>query len=186
MTDITRQNRIAEVDSQHATGKTRRLFERVRARLGMVPNLMRVLANAPVALEGYLNFSEALAGGTLDPKVRAQIGLTVAECNMCSYCLSASAFMGEKAGLSRDEIANAIRAFASDPRTDAVLKLARTIIVQRGEVGDPDLQRARAAGLTDGELVETVANIALNIFTNYINHVARPPIDFPKVKNSDK
>jgi alkylhydroperoxidase family enzyme len=53
-------------------------------------------------------------------------------------------------------------------------------------VGDSDLQRARAAGLTDGELVETVANIALNIFINYINHVARPPIDFPEVKKSDK
>ena len=88
MGDDRRRSRIAEVDSQRATGKTRRLFEQVRARLGMVPNLMRVLANAPVALEGYLNFSEALAGGTLDPKVRAQIGLTVAECNMCSYCLA--------------------------------------------------------------------------------------------------
>ena len=186
MGDDTRRSRIAEVDSQRATGKTRRLFEQVRARLGMVPNLMRVLANAPVALEGYLNFSEALAGGTLDPKMRTQIGLTVAECNMSSYCLGASAFMGEKAGLSRDEIADAIRACSSDPRTDAVLKLTRTIIVQRGGVGDSDLQRARAAGLTDSELVETVANIALNIFINYIDHVARPPIDFPEVKKSEK
>ena len=105
---------------------------------------------------------------------------------MCSYCLGASAFMGEKAGLSRDEIADAIRACSSDSRTDAVLKLARTIIVQRGKAGDSDLQCARAAGLTDGELVETVANIALNIFINYIDHVARPPIDFPEVKKSDK
>src|SRR5215472_211872 len=148
MGDDTRRSRIAEVDSQRATGKTRRLFEQVRARLGMVPNLMRVLANAPVALEGYLNFSEALAGGTLDPKVRAQIGLTVAECNMCSYCLSASAFMGEKAGLSRDEIANAIRAFASDPRTDAVLKLARTdhrAAWRSGRLGPP----ARRGGRID-------------------------------------
>lgn len=186
MGNDTRRSRIAEVDSQRATGKTRRLLERVRVRLGMVPNLMRVLANAPVALEGYLNFSEALAGGTLKPKVRAQIGLTVAECNMCSYCLGASALMGQRAGLSRHEIADAIRACSSNPRTDAVLKLARTIIVQRGEVGDPDLQRARAAGLTDGELVETVANIALNIFINYIDHVARPPIDIPEVRQSEK
>lgn len=186
MGDDTRRSRIAEVDPQRATGKTRQLFVRVRARLGMVPNLMRVLANAPVALEGYLNFSEALAGGALDPKARAQIGLTVAECNMCSYCLGLSAFMGERAGLSADEIAGAIRAFSSDSRIDAILKLARTIIVQRGEVGDSDLQRARAAGLTDGELVETVANIALNIFINYINHVARPRMDFSEMKRSDK
>ena len=43
-----------------------------------------------------------------------------------------------------------------------------------------DLSRARAAGLSVGEIVETVANVALNIFENYMSHVARVPIDFPK------
>ncbi len=178
------ENRIPQIDPNHATGKTRRLLESVRTKLGLIPNLFRVLANAPVALEGYLNFSEALAGGALDNKIREQIALAVAESNLCSYCRDAHAFLGEKAGLSPEEIANAIRARASDSRTDAVLKLTRTIIVQRGEVNDSELQRARAAGLTDGELVETVANIALNIFTNYINHVARTVLDFPETKLS--
>jgi uncharacterized peroxidase-related enzyme len=176
--------RIPQIDPEHASAKTRRLLESVRTKLGLIPNLFRVLANAPVALEGYLSFSEALAGGALDNKVREQIALAVAESNLCPYCRSEHAFLGEKAGLSPEEIAKAIRASASDPRTDAVLKLARTIIVQRGEVSDTELQRARAAGLTDGELVETVANIALNIFTNYINHVARTAIDFPEIEVS--
>src|SRR5262249_11813166 len=145
------------------TGKTWRLLEQVRTKLGLVPNLFRVLANAPVALEGYLDFSAALAGGTLDNRIREQIALAVAESNLCRYCRSAHVFRGKKAGLATEEIAKAIRAGASDLRIDAVLKLTRTINVQRGEVSDSELQRARAAGLTDGELVETVANIALNI-----------------------
>ena len=178
----THQSRIPQIDPERATEKSKRLLGRVRSKLGLIPNLFRVLANAPVALEGYLNFSEALAAGALDDKLREQIALTVAESNLCPYCRSAHAFLGEKAGLSSDEIADAIRARGSDRRTDAVLKLARIIIVQRGEVSDSELKRARAAGLTDGELVETVANIALNIFTNYINHVARTAIDFPEVK----
>ena len=178
----THQSRIPQIDPERATEKTRRLLGQVRTKLGLIPNLFRVLANAPVALEGYLNFSEALAGGALDNKIREQIALAVAESNLCPYCRGAHAFLGKKAGLSSEEIADAIRAGASNRRTDAVLKLARTIIVQRGEVSDSELERARAAGLTDGELVETVANIALNIFTNYINHVARTAIDFPDVK----
>jgi uncharacterized peroxidase-related enzyme len=178
----TQQSRIPQIDPERASEKTKRLLGRVRTKLGLIPNLFRVLANAPVALEGYLNFSEALAGGALDNKMREQIALAVAESNLCPYCRSAHAFLGEKAGLSTEEIADAIRARAADRRTDAVLKLARIIIVQRGEVSDAELQRARAAGLTDGELVETVANIALNIFTNYINHVARTAIDFPEAK----
>ena len=173
------QNRIQPVDQQDVTGKTGRLLGQVRAKLGFVPNFFRVLADAPVALEGYHNFCEALAGGALDGRIREQIALAVAESNLCDYCLSAHAFLGQRAGLTPDEIANAIRARAADPKTDAILKLARNIVVQRGEISDSDLQQARAAGLRDGEIIETVANVALNIFMNYVSHAARLPIDFP-------
>jgi uncharacterized peroxidase-related enzyme len=173
------QNRIQPVDPQHITGKTGCLLGQVRAKFGFVPNFFRVLADAPVALEGYLNFSEALAGGTLDGRIRERIALAVAESNLCDYCLSAHAFLGQRAGLTPDEIANAIRARAADPKTDAILKLARNIVVQRGEISDSDLQQVRAAGLRDGEILETVANVALNIFMNYVSHAARLPIDFP-------
>jgi uncharacterized peroxidase-related enzyme len=185
MGEPKKQNRIQPVDPQKVSDTTGRLLGQVRAKLGLVPNLFRVLANAPVALEGYVNFSAALAGGTLDDRTREQIALAVAESNLCGYCLSAHAFLGQKAGLNPDEIANAVRASAADPQTDAILKLARTIVVQRGEVSDSDLQRARAAGLTEGEVVETVANVALNIFTNYINHVARTAVDFPQLTLRD-
>jgi len=178
------RSRIPNIDPERAAGKTRRLLGQVRRKLGLVPNFFRVLANAPVALEGYLNFSAALGGGSLDNGIREQIAIAVAESNLCRYCLNAHTFLAEKAGLSPEEIASAVRASSSDPRIDAVLKLARAIIVQRGEVSDAELERARAAGLTDGELVETVANTALNIFTNYLNHVACTPIDFPEVKSS--
>ena len=178
------KSRIPNIDPERAAGKTRRLLGQVRRKLGLVPNFFRVLANAPVALEGYLSFSAALGGGSLDNRIREQIAIAVAESNLCRYCLNAHTFLAEKAGLSPEEIASAVRASSSDPRIDAVLKLARAIIVQRGEVSDAELERARAAGLTDGELVETVANTVLNIFTNYLNHVARTPIDFPEVKSS--
>jgi hypothetical protein len=39
--------------------------------------------------------------------------------------------------------------------------------------------------LSDAEIVETTAQVALNIFTNYINHVARTVVDFPEVKSSE-
>ena len=82
------QNRIHPVDPQHVTGKTRRLLGQVRAKLGLVPNLFRVLANAPVAPEGYVNFSAALAAGTLNDRIRDQIARAVAESNLCGYCLN--------------------------------------------------------------------------------------------------
>jgi uncharacterized peroxidase-related enzyme len=177
-------NRIRQLDPAHASGKTKQLFESVEHRLGRVPNLFRVLGNAPAAMEGYLNFGAALAAGTLDAKIREQISLAVAATNLCAYCLSAHKFTAHKLGLSESDVEDAIRAGAAAEKPDAILKFARSIVVQRGEVSDADLERARAAGLTDGEIVETVANVVLNIFTNYINHVARTVVDFPLVKPS--
>jgi len=175
-------NRITQLDPKKAKGKTSQLFNLVQDKLGLVPNLFRVLGNSPAALEGYLNFSGALAGGVLDAKVREQLALTVAESNLCGYSLSAHAAVGSKIGLTQKEIADAIHATAALAKTDAILKLARSIVVQRGEVSDSDFEHARGSGLTDGEIVETVANVVLSILTNYVNHVARTSVDFPEVK----
>ena len=178
-------NRITQLDPANATGKSKQLLDAVQSKLGVVPNLFRVLGNSPAALEGYLSFSSALAGGTLGAKVREQISLAVAEGNLCSYCLSAHTFFGGKVGLSPKDIADARHTDAASEKTAAVLKLALSILEQRGEISDGALKSARAAGLTDGEIVETVANVAVNIFTNYINHVAQTVVDFPEVKPGD-
>ena len=161
-------NRITQLDPEQATGKVSELFGGVKRKLGAVPNLFRVLGGA-------------LAGGSLDAKVREQIALAVAESNLCGYCLSAHSFLAGKVGLRADEIGDARRAMAAAERTDAILKLARGIVLKRGDITDADFAKARQAGLTDGEIVETVANVALNIFTNYVNHVAHTVVDFPEV-----
>ncbi len=179
------QNRVQLVDPDPATGAIRKLFAEMVTKFAFVPNLFRVLANAPAALEGLMGLSAALAHGALDEKTREQLALAIAESNLCAYCLNEHTALAAKIGLSQAEIGDAIRASAANTRTDAILKLARSIVVQRGELTDGDLARARAAGLSDVEIVETVANIALNIFENYMSHIARVPIDFPKNESSE-
>lgn len=175
-------NRIIQLDPAQVTGKTKELFETVKFKWGALPNLFRVLGVSPASLEGYLRFGDALAGGSLSPRIREQIALVVAEANFCSYCLSTHAFLGGKVGLTETEIADARHARAADRKTDAILKLARAIVVQRGEINDADFEQALPLGLTDGDVVETVANVALNIFANYVNHAARTVVDFPEVQ----
>ncbi len=178
-------NQIQQIEPSQATGKNKELFSAVQGKLGIVPNLMRVLGNSPAALEGYLALSGALATGLLSGKLREQIALAVAEINACGYCLSAHTLLGGKAGLSRDEIFAARRSSAADAKADAAIKLARTITVQHGQISDGDLQSARDAGLSDAEVIEVVEHVALNILTNYTNNVARTVIDFPEVKPGD-
>lgn len=175
-------NRIIQLDPAQAAGKTKQLFDGVQSKLGLVPNLFRVFGNSPAALEGYLNFSTALAGGVLSAKVREQIALAVAEINDCEYCRSAHNYIGGKVGLTEREINDARLATAGDARIAAILNLARSLVVQRGVLSDAEFRAARTAGLNDAEIIETVASVALNIFTNYTNHVARTVVDFPAVK----
>jgi uncharacterized peroxidase-related enzyme len=175
-------NRIHQTDPTAATGKAAQLFTAVNGKLGFVPNLMKVLGNSPAALEGYHSLSGALAGGVLAPKLREQIALAVAEINGCGYCLSAHTLLGGKAGLATDEILAARKSSATDSKSDAALKLARSVTLQRGVIADSDLQAARVAGLNDAEIIEVVQHVALNILTNYTNNIAQTVIDFPEVK----
>src|ERR1700732_3397136 len=116
MGDIRAQRRIQPVDPAYATGAIRRLFSEIRAKFALVPNLFRVLANAPVALEGLMGLSAALTRGALDEKTREQLALAIAESNLCPYCLSAHTVMAAKIGLNQVEIDDAIRASAADTR----------------------------------------------------------------------
>jgi alkylhydroperoxidase family enzyme len=40
----------------------------------------------------------------------------------------------------------------------------------------------RKAGFGEEEIVEILAHVALNLFTNYVNVVFNVPVDFPGVK----
>ena len=83
-------SRLPLVDPSQAQGKNHELFTAVKAQMGRVPNLIKVMANSPAVLEGYLGFSGGLAHGTLDPKIRERIAIEVAESNGCGYCLAGS------------------------------------------------------------------------------------------------
>jgi uncharacterized peroxidase-related enzyme len=173
--------RINPVDSGTATGKTKELLDQIHKKLGFVPNMMRTMAVSPAALEGYLGLSGALAGGALSPKLREQLALVVGEANGCQYCVSAHTAIGKRLGLAEAELTASRDGASSDPKVEAALTLARTLVERRGDVTDADLARVREGGWSDPEVAEIVAHVALNVFTNYFNLTASTEIDFPKI-----
>jgi uncharacterized peroxidase-related enzyme len=178
--------RIKTIETAEAAPKAKSLLEGVQKKLGMTPNLMRTMANSPAVLEAYLGFSNSLGQSSLTPKQREQIALAVGEVNHCQYCLAAHSALGKMAGLGDEEIADSRRGASTDRKTEAILQFARKIVTERGWVSDDDVQTVRTAGVSDAEIAETVATVALNIFTNYFNHVAGTDVDFPEVELADK
>ena len=169
------------VDPARAEGKAKALLDAVKHKLGIVPNMTRHMARSPAVLDAYLAFAGALAGGSLGAKLREQIALVTAEENGCEYCLSAHAALGKGAGLSAADIADARSAEAADAKARHALRFARTLVLGRGHVADTDVAALRTAGFADGEIDEVIANVALNVFTNYFNNVTHPVVDFPRV-----
>ena len=173
--------RLQPVNPETATGKAKELLDGVQRAIGGTPNLLRTLAQAPAALDGYLSLSKALSGGALSAALREQIALAVAGENHCDYCASAHTQLGRGAGVAKDELAANLLGRSSDSKTEAVLTFAKAVVKERGFVDDQTVDAARAAGLGDPEIAEIIANVALNVFTNYFNHVAKTEIDFPVV-----
>ena len=171
--------RLPAISPEDAAGQAKELLDGVQAKLGMIPNLMRTMANAPAVLEAYLHFNGALAMGSLPATLREQIALTVAEVNGCDYGLAAHSAVGQVVGLSHQDILDSRQGTSPASKVEAALRFAQKLVHQRGWVRDDDVARLRRVGYSDGEIV---ANVAVNLFSNYFNHVADTVVDFPKVR----
>ncbi len=175
--------RIQPVDREQAHNKSRQLMDAAEKKLGVVPNLLRTMAHSPAVLQSYLDFSAALTGAELTAAQREQIAVAVAAKNDCGYCLAAHTAIGKGAGVSDADLASAQTGDVSDPVTSAAITLARSVVEKRGWVDASELDAARWAGLSEGQILEVIATVVLNILTNYINHAVETEIDFPKVEN---
>lgn len=170
----------ASVDA--APEASRPLLEAVGKQLGVVPNLFRMVSNSRAALEGYVGLIGALGKGTLPAATHERIALAVAQFNECDYCLSAHTYLGKNVAKLSDAEMSANRSGTShEPKADAALRFARSVLEQRGRVSDEDVRAVKSAGYTDAQIVEIVQHVALNIWTNYVNNVAQTTIDFPIV-----
>lgn len=176
-------SRIPTPTLEEAPGAAQPLLAGVKKQLGTVPNLFRIIANSPAALEAYLAFSGALGKGALPAPTRERIALAVAELNGCDYCLSAHTYLASNlAKLDDAEIAANRNGASNDVTADAAVRFAAKLVRERGHVGDVDIDAVKRAGYSNAELVEIIAHVALNVFTNTINVALGTEIDFPRVE----
>lgn len=173
--------RFAIPTFEAAPEDSRPILEAVKAKLGTIPNLFRLVALSPSALAGLTGLNGALSN-SLDARTRERIALAVAQLNGCDYCLSAHTYIAVNlAKLSEEEVALNRRGSSTDPKADAAVRFAAKVAAARGHVTDEDLGAVRAAGYTDAQVIEIVGLVAESNFTNFVNNVAKTEIDFPVV-----
>lgn len=175
-------SRIPLVNPNDTTAELKAILSDIHSAFGATPNMFKAVANSPAALKSMWGAFGALGAGVIPAKLGEQIAVAVANRNSCEYCLAAHTALGRKAGAGSDEMTAAQQGQSDDPRTAAALTFALQLVESRGQIADADVQALRSAGYSDEEIVEILAHVALNLFTNYLNVAFSVPVDFPAVK----
>ena len=174
-------SRIPLIDPTEADPRIRPQLSRIDGAFGTVPNMFRAVANSPAALQSMWGAFGAFSTGSLGAALTEQVAVAVADRNRCRYCLAAHTALGTNAGLDEASLAAAQAARADDPRVQALLEFVVALVDRHGQVDDDGIQSLREHGWTDEQIVETIAQVALNLFTNYVNIALDVPVDFPAV-----
>ncbi|GAB3396891.1 peroxidase-related enzyme [Schumannella luteola] len=172
---------VALVERETATGTVKEQLDQINAAFGAVPAMFRAVANSPAALTSMWGSFGAFGGGKLGAAIGEQLAVAVADRNRCEYCLAAHTALGRKAGVSREALASAQAGQSDDPKIAALLTFALKLVDDHGQIQASDVDAVRAAGWSDEEIVETIGQVALNIFTNYVNVALGTPVDFPSI-----
>jgi len=172
-------SRVQSITPEKAKPAVQAIYTAIEKKLGKLPNIFLNMGNSPAVLKGFLGLSAAVDETSLDPKLREEIALIVSQTNQCNYCLSAHTAIAKGVGVTDQEALQARKGQSQNPKTQAILSFAKTVVDKRGNVTDQDVATLKAAGVTDAELVEIILVISLSMFTNYFNHITNPKIDFP-------
>lgn len=173
--------RVSLLQATQAPAASQAILGQIQQAFGATPNMFKAVANSSGALQSMWAAFAALNQGTLGARLGEEIAVAIANRNQCDYCLAAHTALGQKAGASAAEMAAAQIGQSSDPRRVAALAFALKVVSDRAQVNDADVAALHEVGFKDEQVVEILAHVALNLFTNYVNVALDVPIDFPRV-----
>jgi len=158
------------------------IFDGMKQKLGMIPNIYATLANSPAALKANLALGDTLKAGSLSMKEVETVALSVSQINNCAYCLAAHTAVGKMAGFTEEETIAIRTGEITDTKIKALSDLTKEITNSKGYPTEATLNAFYNAGYSKATLIEVIGLVALNTFNNYFNHIAETPVDFPLAK----
>ena len=177
--------RIPTVDISSAPDGSKAALEQIKTKFGKVPNIFASVAHSPAALNTLMAMFGALEEGALAGKPHEAIALRMGEIHGCAYCTAAHTAKARMMGMTTNETVALRKGESDDSKLKAILNLTTALVQKRGQVSDGEVQAARDTGLSDADMLEAVAIVALNTFTNYVNAFMQTKVDFPAAPSID-
>jgi AhpD family alkylhydroperoxidase len=160
-----------------APEESRETLRSVKETLGMIPSLAAGMAESPTLVRAFFAVRETYANGTLGPIEIQVLSLTNAFENGCEWCMAFHSAAALKEGLSKEAL-EALRAGRApeDPRLGALSDLSRTMVRNRGEVSEQDLEVFYAAGFSKAQALEVVLGVGFSVMANFSGHLVHAPL----------
>jgi len=149
-------------------------FDKCRAKLGFVPNVLTAYAHDMAKLEAFAAFYNdlMLAPSGLTKLEREMIAVAVSSDNHCFYCLTAhGAAVRQLSGIPQlgELMAMNWRAADLPPRQHAMLAFAEKVTLSAAQIEEADRQALRDVGFSDREIWDIAAVAS---FFNMSNRMA--------------
>jgi AhpD family alkylhydroperoxidase len=169
-----------------APGTAKKRLQATEDKLGFVPSMYGMMANAPTLLEGYQTLSDIFGRSSLSPQEQQVVLLAVSVANQCEFCVAAHTTLAQGAGLD-ENIIQALREGGSigDPRLAALAKVTQAIVGNQGWAGK-EVDEFLAAGFEQQQVMEVILAAGLKTLSNYTNHLTNPPLNEAFAKNAWK
>jgi uncharacterized peroxidase-related enzyme len=178
-------NGFTRHDTTTAPAASTELLDGVRKFWGVVPNLHRILAESPAALEAYATLWGIAAKTGFTPQERNIAYIAIIYENECTYCMAGHTNLSRMAKVEPEAI-SAVREGRpiADPRLEALRQFAAKVTRNRGVVSEADVSAFKAAGYDNRAVLDVLVLAATKLISNYTNHFAQTPLD-PFMKGAE-
>jgi len=171
---------------EEANTNSQAIFNNVKSKIGMLPNLYATMGVSDKLLGGFLTFTDTLKSGEFTAKEYEAIALATSQSNGCAYCLSAHTALGKMNGFTEDETLQLRDTSIVDASLNALVTLVSELITEKGHPSVKTIQNFLETGYTKAAFAELIAIVALTTITNNIYHNGGFEIDFPKAQNIEE
>ncbi|WP_415879754.1 carboxymuconolactone decarboxylase family protein [Methylomonas sp. TEB] len=171
------QFQIHSILTANATAKP--LLEGSLKKYGFVPNLHGGLAEAPAALQAYIELTALFDQTSFSPTERQVILLAISVENHCTYCVAAHSMIAKHMTKADPAIVEALRNGKPlpDSKLETLAGFTRAVVKNRGVVGGQTLDRFITAGYSRAQVLEVLLGVAFKTLSNYTNHIIHVPLD---------
>jgi uncharacterized peroxidase-related enzyme len=154
------------------------IMDRVQKSWRLVPNLHRVLAESPAALEAYATLWGIAEKTGFTPQERNIVYIAIIYENECTYCMAGHTNLSRMAKVEPEAI-TAVREGRpiADPKLEALRQFAAEVTRNRGVVSEADVAAFKTAGYDNRAMLDVLVLAATKLISNYTNHLAQTPLD---------